>query len=147
MSDKNIPFLPDALHLSVDEIDTQHGALFSLLSDIKENCLASNELPVERASELVKALHEHFRTEEKLASIAGYDFSEHAIKHVKMVSAIEKGLAEVISGTQDAFSLLRYVEYWFERHIAEEDRPLTTYMAQHPKHSTQELSSTCQPDS
>lgn len=128
MTDKRIPFLPDALHLSVSEIDTQHGALFSLLADIKENCLASNQLPPECASELLNALHDHFRTEEELASLAGYDFSEHATKHVKMVSAIEKALAEVVNGTQDAFSLLRYVEYWFERHIAEEDRSLATHL-------------------
>jgi hemerythrin-like metal-binding protein len=123
-------FLPEALTLCIEEIDDQHGNLFALLAEIKANCLVSNELPHERATRLIEFLREHFCTEEKLAADAGYDFSEHACKHVKMVSAIEKGLSEVEAGMQDVFSLLRYVEYWFERHIAEEDRPLSIFLHQ-----------------
>jgi hypothetical protein len=47
-----------------------------------------------------------------------------------MVAAIEKGLTEVIEGKQDVFSVLRYVDYWFERHIVEEDRPLGIFLHQ-----------------
>ncbi len=123
-------FLPEALVLSVKEIDVQHEALFALLEEIKAICINSNELPLERARELIDFLHEHFRTEEDLAAKAGYDFSEHARKHLKMVTAIEKGLTEVTEGKQDVFSVLRYVDYWFERHIADDDRPLGTFLHQ-----------------
>ncbi len=123
-------FLPEALVLSVKEIDGQHEALFALLEEIKVTCIASNELPMARARELINFLHEHFRTEEDLAAHAGYDFSAHARKHLKMVAAIEKGLTEVIEGKQDVFSVLRYVDYWFERHIVEEDRPLGIFLHQ-----------------
>lgn len=46
-------FLPEALVLSVKEIDGQHEALFALLEEIKVTCIASNELPMARARELI----------------------------------------------------------------------------------------------
>ncbi len=128
MDRDSIAFLPESLVLSVEEIDRQHGALFSLLADIKAACLRSNALPPELAAGLIDFLHEHFRTEERLAALAGYNFAVHDRKHLEMVSAIEKGLSEVVTEAQDVFSVLRYVEYWFERHIAEEDRPLGAFL-------------------
>lgn len=130
MEDNAVLFLPESLTLAVEEIDEQHGALFAELADIKAICLASNVLPIAQAQELISSLHIHFATEEQLAAAVQYDFSDHAVKHAKMVRAIEKGLAEVLDGTQDVFSLLRYVEYWFERHISEEDRPLGLFLNQ-----------------
>ena len=117
-------FLPEALVLHVPEIDCQHQALFAQLEGIKSICVEANYLPIARAEELLLALQEHFNTEERLALAAGYDFSEHALKHEKMLGAIRQGVAKVCNGSKDVFSVLRYVEYWFERHIAEEDKAL-----------------------
>jgi hemerythrin len=81
-------------------------------------------LPLDRAEALLMALQEHFNTEERLAFAVGHDFAEHALKHEKMMAVIRNGIAKVNAGTKDVFGLLRYVEYWFERHIAEEDKAL-----------------------
>ena len=35
---------------------------------------------------------------------------------------LRRALTEVRSKARDAHSFLRYCEYWFERHIAEDDR-------------------------
>jgi len=117
-------FLPESLILKVPEIDSQHQALFAQLVEIKAICVEENYLPLARAEELMLALQAHFNTEERLAFGAGYDFAEHARKHEKMLAAIRKGISKVSDGSKDVFGLLRYVEYWFERHIAEEDKAL-----------------------
>lgn len=117
-------FLPEALILNVPEIDSQHQALFAQLEEIKTICVEQNYLPFDRADALLLILQEHFATEERLAMAAGYDFTEHALKHEKMLAAIRNGIAKVKAGKNDVFSLLRYVEYWFERHIAGEDKAL-----------------------
>ena len=117
-------FLPEALVLKVPEIDCQHQALFAQLEEIKAICVEQNHLPIARAEALLLSLQEHFETEERLAIAAGYDFTEHAMKHEKMLSAIRNGIIKVNAGTKDVFGLLRYVEYWFERHIAEDDKTL-----------------------
>lgn len=117
-------FLPEALVLEVPEVDTQHRALFAGLAELKAVCVKENELPMARAERLLAELREHFATEERLADEAGYDFSEHAQKHARMLAAISKGVADVQKGERDVFGVLRFIEYWFERHIKEDDRPL-----------------------
>ncbi len=124
MANDTSAFLPEALILHVQEIDSQHEALFAQLEQIKVTCIEENHLPVAQADELLLALQAHFATEERLALDVGYDFSEHAIKHETMLAAIHKGVAKVREGSKDVFSVLRYVEYWFERHISEEDKAL-----------------------
>jgi len=117
-------FLPEELVLEVSEIDAQHQALFAQLEEINTICVEENHLPLDRAEALLMALQEHFNTEERLAFAVGHDFAEHALKHEKMMAVIRNGIAKVNAGTKDVFGLLRYVEYWFERHIAEEDKAL-----------------------
>jgi hemerythrin-like metal-binding protein len=117
-------FLPDSLVLGVPEIDAQHRELFAKLAEIKAICIAENCLPEASADALLAFLHEHFLTEERFAKAAGYDFSRHAAKHEVMITAIRQGIAKVQVGKKDVFGLLKFVEYWFERHITEEDLPL-----------------------
>ena len=125
-------YLPAALVLGVPEMDAQHGALFAQLAEIKSVCLAANHLPETQAEALLSALDEHFATEERLAEENDVEFSEHTRTHGAMFAAIQKALAHAGSGSKDVFGLLRYVEYWFERHIAEEDRHLSQRLA-HPR--------------
>ena len=118
-------FLPAPLVLDISEIDDQHSALFAQLADIKAICLEANQLPLAQAEALLSALQEHFATEERLADGAGLDFSEHARKHEKMFAVIRNAISQAHEGPRDVFGLLRFVEYWFERHIGEEDRQLS----------------------
>lgn len=113
--------LPDRLLLSVPEIDDQHRALFAQLDEIKAACVEKNHLPAAMSEQLLQALREHFCTEERLAELAGCDFAEHAQSHEEILVAIKKGLADACNGTKDVFGVLRFLEYWFERHITEKD--------------------------
>lgn len=114
-------FLPDALVINVPEVDEQHAGLFASLARLKDRCVESNCLPAEDAARLLEILRVHCATEEALAREAGLEFSMHAAKHQQMLKGIAKTLDEVREGHTDAFSLIRYLEYWFERHIREED--------------------------
>lgn len=122
MRRSNVGVLPEALVLHVPQLDAQHEALFVQLDTLKAHCLETNQLPVEQADELLAALLEHFATEEQLAGAASLPFSDHAEKHRELQSILTKAFAEVREGKREIFSLLRYIDYWFERHISEEDR-------------------------
>lgn len=114
-------FLPTELLIGVPEIDAEHEALFARLASLKAFCLENKQLPMAQADGLLTAMREHYLTEERLASGKMMDFSEHARQHQVVLLAVTKTLNEVVEGRANVFSLLRYLEYWFERHIAEED--------------------------
>lgn len=117
-------FLPRELLVDVPTIDRQHDELFTQFEAIKAICLEQNGLPVAEAEALLDNLAVHFATEEKFALDAGIDFGLHGERHRKMLASVRKMLAGVIAGELDAFSLVRYLDYWFERHIREDDKSL-----------------------
>ena len=121
MDQETAAFLPSALVVNIEEIDDQHAALFSRLAALKLLCLDTTDLPVAEAESLLNQLRQHCATEERLAGENGLNFSAHARKHQKMLSAIAKAIDEVHHERIDVFGVLRYIEYWFERHIREED--------------------------
>ena len=123
-------FLPGALIVNIAEMDDQHAELFSRLSKLKDICIEANTLPAGEAESLLDLLRVHCATEEKLANESGLVFTEHARKHKNMLTAITKAIKEVQEGKIDVFSVLRYVEYWFERHITEEDLNLARNLRQ-----------------
>ena len=58
-----------------------------------------------------------------MAREAGAEFAEHARVHRENLRVLRRALGEVKHGKRDVHSFLRYAEYWFERHINEEDKP------------------------
>lgn len=115
-------FLPDALVIGIPQIDEQHAGLFRRLVALKIACIEANDLSSDEADGLLDALREHCATEERLASEAGLDFASHTATHRKMLGEIARTLAHVRAGKTDAFSIIKYLGYWFERHIREEDK-------------------------
>lgn len=114
-------FLPVELLIGVPRIDLQHAGLFRKLAMIKEICLRDSVLPGAEAEALQRSLSDHYATEEEVAREIGIDFSVHAEKHRNMLQLIGRALDEVLAGKADVFGTLRYIEYWFERHIAQDD--------------------------
>lgn len=117
-------FLPLSLQIGIHEIDAQHEALFARLVALKRLCLKNSFLPAADAADLLATLRTHFATEEELAAQAKIDFSRHASQHQQMFGDVSKALNDAVAGQADIFGVLRYIEYWFERHIAQEDRQL-----------------------
>lgn len=124
-------YLPDALMVNVPAIDQQHAELFARLAHLKTVCIEANCLPSTEADALIEALNVHYATEESFAKQASLDFSIHAEKHSRMLNGIVKTLNQARDGHMDIFSLIRYVEYWFERHITEEDKHLGQQLQAH----------------
>lgn len=117
-------FLPLSLQLGIPEIDAQHEALFAQLVALKRLCLKNNFLPAAEAEDLLVALRTHFAVEEAYAEQAQVEFSHHVKQHQQLFNEVSKALTDAVAGQADIFGVLRYIEYWFERHIAVEDKQL-----------------------
>ena len=122
MKVRNAGLLPEALLVDLPEIDAQHEEIFHRIEALKATCFESSYVPIEEFYVLLDFFATHFATEERIAAEAGLDFTDHARIHEDTLRLLQKGLGEVINGAQDVYSYLRYAEYWFERHISEDDR-------------------------
>lgn len=122
MRETTVVFLPEELLLGIAELDAQHERLFAELALLKSDCLETNRFPSGPAAELLLLLREHFATEERLANAASIPFAEHAWKHEEVLVILTKAFDSMQKGGKDVFGLLRYIDYWFERHISETDR-------------------------
>lgn len=114
--------LPEALLVDFPEIDAQHEEIFNRIDALKTACFESSYVPVGEFAALLDYFAVHFATEERIAEEAGLDFAEHTRVHADTLRLLHKALAEVVSSGRDVYSFLRYAEYWFERHISEDDR-------------------------
>ena len=123
MDGRRSGLLPDALMVSLPVIDAQHEQIFAFLETLKIACFGSSYLPEEGFRRFINDLEQHFADEERLASFNGVDFSDHALVHQDNLRAMRGALESVLSGASDAYSFLRYTEFWFERHIVQFDKP------------------------
>jgi len=114
--------LPEALLVDLPEIDAQHEEIFHRIESLKAACFESRYVPIDEFSALLDYFAIHFATEERIAEAAGLDFADHARIHTDTLRLLHKAFGDVQSGSQDVHSFLRYAEYWFERHINEDDR-------------------------
>lgn len=124
MQNSSISYLPSTLVIDIQEIDDQHAHLFEQLEVFKASCIEHNAYQSDEAEALFSTLVVHCQTEERLAGEAGLDFRRHGEKHRVMLRSIRKMLDDMENPDADVFSLIRYIDYWFERHIQEEDRNL-----------------------
>jgi len=115
--------LPEALLIDLPEIDAQHEEIFRRIESLKLACIGSGPIPFEDFDSLLAYLKYHFGSEERVAGEVGVDFLDHATVHRENLHALRKAFDEVRGGARDVHSFLRYAEYWFERHISEEDKP------------------------
>jgi hemerythrin len=115
-------FLPEALFFDLPEIDAQHEEIFNRIDSLKTACFESHHVPLEEFDALLQYFAFHFATEERIADEAELDFTDHARIHEDTLRMLHRALTEVRNHGRDAHSFLRYCEYWFERHISEDDR-------------------------
>lgn len=129
--DETSRFLPPSLHIGIAEIDSQHATLFRRLVWLKRQCLQNNFLSADDAESLLAYLRGHFLTEEQYAGEANLDFSGHARRHQEMLDNVARALHAAVAGQADVYGVLRYIEYWFERHIVHEDMRLGAICSTH----------------
>ncbi len=115
-------FLPEILRTGVREIDAQHEALFRQVNQIEQSCIDRNRLKQEDADALLQSLHQHFLTEKGFAARAGLDFAEHERHHDDMYRTVSLALEYSVQRLEGVFGVARYLQYWFERHIVQDDQ-------------------------
>lgn len=120
----HVGLLPESLVIDLPEVDVQHEEIFIRIESLKAACFDSDYDPIGDFESLMNFFEHHFATEERIARDGGLEFSEHIKAHRKGFRALNRALDDVRRGLRDAYSLLRYIELWFERHISEQDKPL-----------------------
>lgn len=115
--------LPQALVIDQPEIDAQHEQIFLRIESLKIFCVECTSPAIEMFDDLLLFLGDHFATEERIAQQHELEFSAHAKTHRDSLYMLSKALDEVRREARDVHSFLRFIEYWFERHILEEDKP------------------------
>lgn len=115
--------LPEALRVGFPEMDGQHEEIFSRLETLKAACFGNSGLPVDEFRSLLESIAQHFASEERLAEQAEIAFSEHATVHRQNLQSMQDVLEVVVCGVSEAYSFLRFTEFWFERHIIQYDQP------------------------
>lgn len=115
--------LPEALQVDHPELDPQHEEIFVLIESLKTHCFDEGGLPDAQFERLLDRFEQHFSTEERLAEAAGVEFAQHARVHRTQLRTMRRALDEVLAGVRDVHSFLRFVEFWFERHIQQDDQP------------------------
>lgn len=117
-------FLPEVLRIGIPEIDAQHEALFRQVNQIENACIDRNLLKQEDADALLESLRQHFVTEAHFAEQAGLDFGVHDKRHEEMYRTVALALEQGIQRMGSVFGMSRYLQYWFERHIVQDDLPI-----------------------
>ncbi len=115
-------FLPESLVIDLPEIDEQHEEIFIRIESLKTACFDIDYNPISDFETLLSFFAHHFLTEERIARQNGLEFSDHTLTHRKGLRVLNKAFSDVRNGTRDPYSLLRYVELWFERHINDQDK-------------------------
>jgi len=116
--------LPVELMIDHGELDAQHNEIFWRIEALKESSLLAGEPPLDDVVALVSCFTRHFATEERLAQEAAIEFSIHAREHHQAARVLQKAETDLGSGRLNLRTFLRYLEYWFEQHINEYDKPL-----------------------
>lgn len=126
--------LPEALLIDHSELDSQHEEIFVRIESLKALCFENGYLPFDRFEALLACFGEHFATEERIAQEAGLEFSLHTRTHRANLRVMHRALDEVREGVRDVHSFLRYVEFWFERHIIQDDKPFAASLRARARH-------------
>jgi len=121
--------LPVELMVEHHELDSQHDEIFGCIEQLKESLLEVDALTPEKLQRLVDHFDHHFATEARLAKEAMIDFSRHGEEHGRNLRLLHKACDELRAGKLELRAFLRYLEYWFEHHINEYDKPLGQRLA------------------
>ena len=112
-------------------IDQQHAEIHSLLSSVRGEYQKTGKLHTQRVQRLLVLIGQHFATEEQLAKKAALPFAEHAKVHNDNLQQMRDSFDLVAEGLSDTNAFLRYVDFWFMRHILQFDKPFAAELNAH----------------
>lgn len=121
------------LRIGIPLIDIQHLWLIKMIVDMDEamSDSASTQIAVfsQTISEVLEYIDVHFRTEEELMKVIGFeDLENHQKKHEHFEKFVEKRIWDFEMGNKRAaMTLVSDLRQWLTSHIAIEDRQLTGF--------------------
>lgn len=125
------------LRIGVPIVDIQHLWLIKMIVDMDD---AMSESQLTREAVLARTITEamdyidvHFRTEEELLEIIGFnELNEHKKKHKSFEQFVQKRYDEFISGNQrSAGMIVKDLREWLANHIAFEDKQMVSFYMNH----------------
>ena len=115
--------LSDEYFVDYCEIDKQHTEIYALLAVLSVEYMDRGELPVAGFQHLLQLIKQHFAAEEELAAQAAIPFAEHTKVHHDNLQQMRDSFDIVQNGLSDPIAFIRYVDFWFLRHIVQFDKP------------------------
>lgn len=129
MDDHHSTLLPSEFEIGIDEIDSQHKRLYSLLEDLRKVTnsgfgYAANTI----LAELEIETRIHFAVEESLMRLLRYpETDSHTAEHLRLT----KQLGSFKRRAQDfdiSSGLADFIQTWLIDHIVKDDRKLAAYL-------------------
>ena len=115
--------LPDEYLVDHRRIDKQHAEIFTRLAALSDEYENSGKVGKTGVKRLLQQIGKHFATEEEIAEKAGLLFAEHSKVHNDNLQQMKDSFDLVTDGLADTTAFLRYVDFWFMRHILQFDKP------------------------
>jgi hemerythrin-like metal-binding protein len=122
----------DSMSVGIDEIDTQHMQLVSLINDLYS--AMSKGQGKEQLNEIFNELFDyaktHFFAEEKLMFVHGYQgYDQHKDEHKKFVEDIKKYKGKFEGGDSKAsIEVANFLKDWLINHIMKTDQQYAPYL-------------------
>lgn len=123
MDDELPECLPEDCLVDNSEIDRQHAQIFGLIASLSASFPRHDPPVFSEFKGLLRLIALHFAAEARMAKKRGVEFSAHAAIHRENLQQMRDALDVVAAGLSDPLAFLRYVEFWFLRHIVQYDRP------------------------
>jgi hemerythrin-like metal-binding protein/PAS domain S-box-containing protein len=128
-SNSEVLIWTDTLRIGVDAIDKDHQALISLINRAADHSIAEQDVD-EILGELIDYAHFHFKREEKVMEVCGYDNIEnHRNIHGNFIRRVDE-LANnwrLNHSPDDRLKLGKFLRDWLFDHIIHEDTKLAKY--------------------
>ena len=125
------------LRIGVPLIDIQHLWLIKMIVDMdeamRESTLTREAVLSRTIAEAVEYIDVHFRTEEALMELLGFeDRQRHGHQHLYFEDFVKRRQQEFDAGNQrSAITIANDLKEWLTSHIALEDRELTAWYMKH----------------
>lgn len=121
------------LKIGVPIIDIQHLWLIKMIVDMevamKESALTREAVLAQTIDEAIKYIDVHFRTEEELMELLGFeDQKGHRARHKRFEEFVQQRKADFDTGDiRSAASIVKDLREWLTNHIALEDKQFVSY--------------------
>jgi hemerythrin len=124
----------NSFSVDVEEIDSQHKHLVSLINGLHEVMKRGAEQSEVEAllQDLLAYTEFHFDAEERLMAKANYpDLEEHRAKHAAMKQEVKRLLSLAKQGGHFvSINLMQFLKNWLSRHIVGTDKQYSPAMRQ-----------------